>query len=263
MKGIIAGIVIVVALIVLIAINPLVKVDAGERGVVLHWGAIDLEEAPLEPGLHWRMPIRDDVVKMDVKTQKEEQGASASSKDLQVVTSKVAINYHLDTLNVNALYENLRKEYSDKVIAPAIEEFMKKTTAQFTAEELITKREDVKQQLKSAITENLAKNHIIVEDIFITDFDFSPEFNKAIEAKVTAEQRALEEQNKLAQVEFQAQQKITTATAEATAIKIQAEAVTQQGGKDYVQLQAVNKWDGKLPTSMIPGGTVPFLDLTR
>lgn len=262
-KGIIAAIIIVVALIVLIAINPIVKVDAGERGVMQHWGAIDQEEAPLEPGIHWRMPIRDNVVKMDVKTQKEERGASASSKDLQIVTSKIAINYHLDPLKVSALYENLRKEYSDRVIAPAIEEFIKKTTAQFTAEELITKREEVKEQLRTLITENLEKNHIIVEDIFITDFDFSAEFNKAIEAKVTAEQRALEEKNKLEQIKFQAEQKITTAEAEARAIEIQANAINSQGGSDYVQLKAIEKWSGNLPTQMIPGGTVPFLNLTK
>ena len=263
MKRIIASITVMLALITLIIVNPLVKIDAGERGVVQEWGAIDSERAPLEPGLRWRTPIKDNVVKMDVKTQKEEQGASASSKDLQIVTSKVAINYHLDEAKVHLLYENLRKDYSDKVIAPAIEEFMKKTTAKFTAEELITKREDVKQQLRLALTENLAKNHIIVEDIFITDFDFSAEFNKAIEAKVTAEQRALEEQNKLAQVEFQAQQKITTAEAEARAIEIQANAINSQGGEDYVNLKAVEKWNGVLPTQMIPGGTIPFINLTE
>lgn len=249
-------------MIALIVINPIVKVDAGERGVLTHWGAVD-QEVILEPGIHWRMPIRDKVIKMDVLTQKEERGASASSKDLQIVTSKVAINYHLDPLSVNKLYENLRREYSDRVISPAIEEFIKKTTAQFTAEELITKREEVKGQLRDAITENLERNHIMVEDIFITDFDFSADFNKAIEAKVTAEQRALEEKNKLEQIKFQAEQKITTAEAEARAIEIQAQAVTQQGGKDYVQLKAIEKWNGQLPAQMIPGATVPFLDLTK
>jgi len=259
-KGIVAGIIIVVSLILLIAISPIIKVDAGERGVLLQWGAIN-NDVIYEPGIHWRMPIRDKVVKMDVRTQKEERGASASSKDLQIVTSKIAINYHLDPLKVNSLYENLRKDYSDRVISPAIEEFVKKITAQFTAEELITKREDVKQQLKGVIKENLATNHIIVEDIFITDFDFSDEFNKAIEAKVTAEQRALEEKNKTVQIEEQKKQKILQAEGEAEAIRIQANAINSQGGADYVQLKAIEKWSGILPTQMIPEGAVPFINL--
>lgn len=262
-KGIVAFIIVIFAFITLLVINPIVKIDAGERGVLQKWGAIDANKEPLTPGIHWKMPIRDNIVKMDVRTQKEEQGASASSKDLQIVTSKVAINYHLDLEKVHILYEKLKKDYSNKVITPAIEEFMKKTTAQFTAEELITKREDVKTKLKVAITENLIKNYIVVEDVFITDFDFSEEFNKAIENKVTAEQRALEEKNKLEQIKFQAEQKITTAEAEARAIEIQAKAINSQGGEDYVQLQAVAKWNGVLPTQIVPNGTVPFINLTK
>lgn len=259
-KAIIAGIIGFVALIGFLIINPLVKVDAGERGVVLAWGAV--EDRILNEGIHWITPIKRKVKKMDVTIQKEEQGASAASKDLQIVTSKVAINYHLDPLNVNKLYQDLKKDYSDRVINPAIEEFVKKTTARYTAEELITKREEVKQDLKAGITKNLVKNHIIVNDIFITDFDFSDQFNKSIEAKVTAEQRALEEKNKLEQVKFQAEQKITQATADAEAIRIQAEAITSQGGKDYVSLQWIKAWGAggaKVPTYVVAGGNNGFL----
>ena len=209
------------------------------------------------------MPIRDEVAKMDVKVQKEEKGATASSKDLQTVTSKVAINYHLDSMKVNKLWQEVGKDYSNRIIAPAIEEFVKKTTAKYTAEQLITKREDVKADLKKEITANLLKNHILVDDIFITDFKFSTTFNAAIEAKVTAEQRALEAKNKLEQVKYEAEQVVAKAKADAESIRIQAQAVTQQGGKDYVQLQAIEKWDGKLPAQMIPNASVPFLDLTR
>lgn len=256
-KIIVAAVIGVVALIVFLILNPIVKIDAGERGVVLRWGAV--EDTILDEGIHWITPIMRNVKKMDVTIQKEERGASAASKDLQIVTSKIAINYHLDPLNVNKLYQDLRKEYSDRVIAPAIEEFVKKITAQYTAEELITKREEVKQDLKAGIKENLAVNHILVDDIFITDFDFSEQFNKSIEAKVTAEQRALEEKNKLEQVKFQAEQKITRAKADAEAIRIQAEAIQIQGGEQYVNLTAVHKWDGKLPVTFIPGSTMPFL----
>jgi regulator of protease activity HflC (stomatin/prohibitin superfamily) len=140
---------------------------------------------------------------------------------------------------------------------------VKRTTAHYTAEELVTKREAVKIDLKKSITDSLATSNILVTDIYITDFDFSKDFNAAVEAKVRAEQKALEEKNRLEQVKYAAAQRIATAEAEARAIKIQAEAVTQQGGKDYVQLKAVEKWDGHLPVQMIPNASVPFLNLTR
>ena len=242
-------------------LNPLTIISAGERGVVMEWGAVT--DKILDEGPHWVTPIKYNVVKMDVTIQKEERGASASSKDLQVVTSKVTINYTLDPLKVNTLYQNLRKDYSNRIISPAIEEFIKKTTAHYTAEELITQREQVKEDLRQALTENLAKNHIIVDDIFITDFDFSDEFNKSIEAKVTAEQRALEEKNKLEQIKYQAEQKIATAEAEARAIEIQANAINSQGGEDYVSLKAVEKWNGILPTNFVPGSAIPFLNIVN
>lgn len=260
-KYIVGLIIFFIAVVAFSVLNPLVKVNAGQRGVVLEWGAVT--DKILDEGIHWLVPIRDEVVKMDVKIQKEEKGATASSKDLQTVTSKVAINYHLDAKKVNKLWQEVGKDYSNRVIAPAIEEFVKKTTAKYTAEELITERENVKSDLRIAITENLAKNNIIVDDIFITDFQFSSTFNQAIEAKVTAEQRALEAKNKLEQVKYEAEQRVAKATADAEAIRIQARAITQQGGKDYVQLKAIEKWNGILPTQMIPGATVPFIDLTR
>lgn len=111
------------------------------------------------------------------------------------------------------------------------------------------------------LNENLSKSDIILEDVFITNFEFSESFDKAIESKVTAEQRALESKNKLEQIKFEAQQQIETAKAEAESIRIKAQAVTQQGGADYVKLQAIQKWDGKLPTQMITGSAVPFIDI--
>ena len=132
----------------------------------------------------------------------------------------------------------------------------------FTAEEMITKREQVKGEYKRVLAESLARNHIVLDDIFITDFKFSKSFEEAIEAKVTAEQNALREKNNLDKVRFEAQQKVVSAEATAKAIKIQAEAITQQGGREYVNLKAVEKWDGHLPQQMIPNSALPFINLT-
>jgi len=254
----------VVGIILIIAFlsSCLTKIGAGQRGVVLEWGAVS--DTILDEGLHFKVPIYQKIVKLDVTTQKEEtKNIDSASKDLQTVTTDVAINYHLDTLKVNRVYQTLKTKYSVRVIEPSIEEFVKKTMAEFTAEELITKRAEVKATLKDSITTSLATHNIIVEDMFITNFTFSEQFDKAIESKVTAEQDALAAKNKLEQVKFEAEQRIAQAKAEAEAIKIQAEAITQQGGRDYVNLKAVEKWDGKLPTQMIPNATMPFINLTN
>lgn len=258
-KLVIAGVTAVVIIIVALLLNPITFVGAGERGVVLNWGAVS--DTTFDEGLNWKIPFKQRVKKMDVTTQKEEQEASAASKDLQIVTATVAVNYHLDPNKVNTIYQQLKRDYKARVIEPTIEEYIKKTTSKYTAEELITKREEVKEDLKLGITESLATSGIIVDDIFITNFAFSAQFDKAIESKVTAEQDALRAENDLKRVRFEAEQRVAEATAEAEAIRIQASAITSQGGEDYVQLQAIKKWNGVLPAQMIPDATVPFLTL--
>jgi len=254
-------IIVLVCLCVFFTLASITKIGAGERGVVLSWGAVS--DRILGEGIHFVVPLRDSVKEMDVTTQKiEMENVHASSKDLQIVTSQVALNYSLNPDRVNSLYQKMKYKYKSRVILPAIPEFVKKTTAQYTAEELITRRQEVKEDLRAALTVNLAGHGITVVDIFITDFNFSATFNEAIEAKVTAQQKAMEAKNKLEEVKYQAAQKLATATAEAEAIRIKAAAITQQGGQDYVNLKAVEKWDGALPTQMIPGGTLPFINLT-
>lgn len=259
-KKIITAIAIFIAIILVIALSPFVKINAGERGVVLNWGAVS--DKILDEGIHWRIPIWQKIIEMDVTTQKEQASASAASKDLQVVTTKVAINYHLDPLKVNKIYQKLRQEYSERIVAPTIEEFIKKTTAKFTAEELITKRENVKEDLRLSITQSLNSNSIIVEDMFITDFQFSKQFDEAIEAKVTAEQQALKAKNDLERVKMEAEQRIAQAKAEAEAIRIQAQAITQQGGRDYVNLKWIESWEkggSQVPTMILGEGSGSFL----
>jgi regulator of protease activity HflC (stomatin/prohibitin superfamily) len=140
---------------------------------------------------------------------------------------------------------------------------VKSNTAQYTAEELVTKRAEFADKVLRELTDQFGTKDAVLENFNVTNFDFSEAFAQAIETKVTAVQNAEAQKNKLEQVKYEAQQKIETAKAEAEAIRIKAQAVTQQGGKDYVQLQAIEKWNGILPTSMIPNGTVPFIDLTR
>ena len=153
------------------------------------------------------------------------------------------------------------KEYRERIIDPALQEAVKSATALYTAEELITKRPEVKDTIKTLLVERLSQEYILVDEFSIVNFDFSPSFNQAIEAKVTAEQNALASKNKLEQVKYEAEQRIATAKGEAEAIRIQADAIQSQGGAEYVNLKAIEKWNGVLPSYMMGNGTVPFVTI--
>ena len=197
---------------------------------------------------------------MDVRTQKEEVDAGAASKDLQTVYAKIAVNYHVNPSEANNLYQNIGKDYKNRIIAPAIQESVKAGTAKFTAEELITKREIVKDAIRTELRERLANSFIIVDDFNIVNFEFSEEFDKAIEFKVTAEQEALAAKNQLERVKFEAQQQIESAEGKAEAIKKEASALRES--PELLELRALEAWDGKLPTYMMGGnGAVPFIQI--
>lgn len=259
-KYVVYGIGAFVAFILLLVLTPFTIIDAGERGVVLKFGAVD---RVLSEGIHWVTPFVEDVEKLDVKTQKEEVKAGAASKDLQNVTSVVALNYNLAPERVGDLWKNVGKNYKERIIDPAVQEAIKAATAKYTAEELITKRSQVREDIKIVLTERLGRDNIHVGEVSIVDFQFSQSFDAAIEAKVTAEQNALAAKNKLEQVKFEAEQRISQAQGEAEAIRIQAQAIQNQGGAEYVRLKTIEKWDGHLPQNLYGSAPIPFLNVTR
>lgn len=235
-------------------------ISAGYKGVKTQFGAV---KGVVDSGLYFKMPFIQKVVKMNVQTQKEQIDAEAASADLQNVKATVALNYNLYPDKVSELFNKIGNDYKSRIIDPAIQEAVKAATAKHTAEELITKRAEVRDEMKTLLTARLAPEFIQVSEVSIVNFDFSSSFNQAIEAKVTAEQNALAAKNKLEQVKYEADQRVASAEAEAKAIQIQAQAINSQGGADYVHLKAIEKWNGILPTQMIPGGTVPFINLSK
>lgn len=249
---------IITLIVIVLLVSSVGTVGAGERGVKTRFNKV---VGTVDTGLYFKLPIIEKVIKMDVQTQKEQVDATAASKDLQVVNAKVAINYNLQTDKVTDLYTRIGVNYKDKVIDPAIQEVVKAVTAKYTAEELITKRPEVTDNIALGLQERLVSQDITVTSVSITNFDFSASFNTAIEAKVTAEQNALASKNKLEQVKYESEQTIVTAKADAEAVRIKAQAIAQQGGADYVKLQAISKWNGVLPSQMIPNSAVPFIDL--
>ncbi len=252
--------VIIGALIVLFLANPLVIVGPGERGVLVRLGKV--EEPVLGEGIHWRIPFVDGVVKMDVSIQKEQTEADASSKDLQDTHSTIALNYHIDPEQAHHVYQSLRKEYTWRVIDPNVQEVVKAVTARYTAVELITQREKVRDEIKSILRDRLSQHHILVDDFAIVNFRFSPQFAQAIEAKQTAEQLALKAQRDLERIKIEAEQKIASAQAEAESLRLQKENVTAelvQLRQIEAQMKAIDKWDGHLP--QVTGNASPFINL--
>jgi prohibitin 2 len=256
--------------IIIILAESVVIVQAGHRGVVLYLGAV--ENRVLGEGMHFIIPFAEQVIQLEVRTLKYQAEASAASNDLQEVQSVIALNYHIDPNDANAIFQQLGADYSNRIIAPTIQESVKASVAKFNAEELITKRETAKGVIADAIRNTLSHRDIVVETVFITDFKFSQAFADQIEQKVVAFQKFLTEQNNLraiqvianqtvVQAQAQARANIAKANGESQAIRIINEQLRQN--PQYLQWQAINRWNGQMPYSLggSGGGAVPFFQL--
>ena len=231
-------------------------------------------------GLQTITPFVESMAFVNVQVQSATAQEGAASSDLQQVSTSVTVNYQLDQAFAKEIYINLRDQYANRVIIPAMQDALKASTAKYQATNLITQREDAKQTFQNLLQAKLTQYHILITSISITDFQFSPSFTTAIEAKVTAEQNALAAQNQLQVVNFTAQQQIIQATANATALILQAQgqanATIISANATATQIQLINAqlasssefiqylyakgWDGKLPIYWSSGNsTAPFL----
>lgn len=250
--GKIIGHVILVLVAVIILFGSWGTVGAQERGVKVRLGVV---RGVLNPGLYFKFPIIDKVVKMDVKTQSlvttKEAPLSAASNDLQDTKLAVVVNYHINPASAQDIYVQYGSTdtYYSTIIDPLIISTIKATAAQYTAADQIQKRAEMSAAAFTALQKAFDGKGVAIEKADITDISFSAAFTQAIEAKVTAVQDAEAAQNKLAQVQAEAQQTVAKATADAEAIKIQAQAINSQGGADYVELQRIQAWDGHACTS--------------
>ena len=257
----IAVIGVVIACLIVVAGSTGV-VGAGQRGVLLRFGAVT--GTIKAEGLYFKIPFVEEVALMSTQLQKYTASTGSSSRDLQLVATEVTLNYQLNAGGVAEIYRNMRRDYESRVIQPYIQEAVKSTTADFNAEELITQRPQVKDELQNLMAERLAPLGIVVVQLSITDFQFSSTFQESIEAKVKAVQEALEAENALRRVEFEAQQAITRAEAEAKGLELQKAQITEQLlalRRIEVQGRAVEKWNGVMPQVVTSGGPVPMLDV--
>lgn len=262
----------IIGLLLLIALfNSFTVIQAGERGVVKRFGEVT---TVFDEGLHFRPPFITDVITIDVRTQRYASESEAASKDLQTVTTQVVLNYSLDTQQVGEIIRRIGTDYEAKIIDPAIQESVKAATAQFNAEQLITLRPQVSESIQEVLRERLEPRGILVEELSITEFSFSPEFARAIESKQVAEQEALRAQRDLERVRFEAEQRVAQAQAEAKArlevAQAEAEALRLQReviSPELLQLRFIEKWDGVLPrfasgdTGLVPLVNIPAEEL--
>lgn len=230
-------------LVLLVLASFFVIIRAGERGVLMRFGQV--QSQILNEGIHPVIPLMDTVEKMSVQVQKQEISTEASSRDLQDIFTDVALNWHIIPEEVNLLFQQVGNQEAviQRIINPAIEEVLKSVIAQYTAEEIITKRSEVKATVDRLLATRLLSYHLAVDDISLIQIHFSDQFGDAVEAKQIAEQEAKRAGFLAVRAANEAEAKINLAKGEAEAQRLINETLTPK----LLHKQAIDKWDGKLP----------------
>ena len=261
------GLLVVVLVIIVILWGTFVIVPAGHRGVVLWWGSV--ENRIMGEGLNFKVPIAERVLKVDVRVQPHPfKEIDAASKEYQMVKLTGMMNFHINPAYVNDLYQKVGLDFANKVIDPAFNDFVKEVVPIYQITEILPKREEIRKRAMGKLGDNLARYHIIVDDIYFANIRFSPEYEKAVEAKQVAQQQVETQRQVLAQREIEAQQKVATAKGEAESIQVVAQgqarandALSRSISPILVQYKSVEKWNGILP--QVSGNAVPFIDLGK
>ncbi|WP_414577610.1 prohibitin family protein [Anabaena sp. CCY 9402-a] len=240
-----------------IMLRPFTIVNAGERGVLMQFGKV--QDQVLDEGLHTIMPLVTSVKRISVRVQQNTFQADAASKDLQQLKTELAINWHVDPSKVNRVFQQVgdQQQIVTSIITPAVSEVLKAATAKKTAEEIITRRTELKEEIDNNLKNRLQAYGLIVDDVSLVNFSFSPEFSRAIESKQIAEQEAK-------QAEFIAKKATQEAQADVNRAKGQAEAQRLQRltlTPELLQKQAIEKWDGKFPMVMGGNGSLPLINI--
>lgn len=252
----------IVVFLIGLAFSCFTQVAASRVGIVTSFG--EVQPLALTEGPHFVKPwekVAEVFVGLDVT---KVENAQAASKDLQTVHTDIVSNFRVDSSKARALYEkDPSLNYVGNYVNPAIFEVFKAVVARYTAEELVTRRNEVSDAITAALRVKLAQYGIIVQDINITNFKFSKAFDDAIEAKVTASQNAEKAQRDLQRVQFEAEQKVAQAKGDAEAIRIQSEAIQQNGGEAYLRLRTIERWNGALPQYTGAGNPMAMFSINK
>ena len=232
--------IIVIAVVILLA-SSIRIVESGEVGVRVRFGKASNQ--PTHEGINLKIPFIEEIKKMNIRVQKIEVTTSSSSKDLQDVEMSLAVNYQIDKKKAVNLYKNVGSNYDEVILEPAIEEGIKAVTSKYTAEELITNRSEVSKQCREELDKKVSKYGLSINDFNITNFNFSKEFNKAIEEKQVAEQKVLTAKQELEKERIEAEKKIVKAEAEKRSNELKEQSLTD----NIIREKFIEKWDGHLP----------------
>lgn len=269
--GKIIAVVIVIILVVSAALGSFVVIPAGHTGVTVTFGKVS--EQVLQEGIHFKVPFAQEIVQIDNRIVKLEVSTEAFSKDLQTVSTVLAVNYRIAKNMSYSIYKEVGAAFEEVLVTPAVNEALKAVVAQYTASDLVSSRSEVSVRLDSELNEKLNARGIYVEDLNIIDWDFSPEYIAAVEAKQVAEQTLIktkteqeqqiviaeaEAQKQVIAAEAEAKSALITAEAEAERIKIEAEAQAEANRilaasvtKELIDYETVVNWDGKLPSVVL------------
>ena len=248
---------VVVVLLLILATCSGTVVDPGHRGVRISLGKVS--PAPLEEGLHFMLPMVQEIRQLDIRTQRMEEQTQAYTKDVQQADVGFVLTYSLEPNYAVEMYRTVGVDWAKKLIGQVVFEELKRELGQHEAVALIAARDQAARAIEAGIKTKLADRHILVTGLQITNIDYTKQFEDSVEAKVIAQQRAIEEQNRTAQIQQQANQKVISAEAEAESMRIRAKALEQNAR--LVEWEAVQKWDGKLPQYQL-GGATPFINLS-
>jgi regulator of protease activity HflC (stomatin/prohibitin superfamily) len=251
---------IAVLLVLIIAVfGSFTQVGVGEVGIVKHFGAIDTDHPDVfDPGIHTKVPFRDDVVIFDTRIQKEQVDSSAASKDGVTIHSTITINFHIEAAKAPLILQNIGANYKERIIDQQIQQAFKDVTAQYAGLELIQKREEVALKAKGVLKDKLSPYYIVVDEFTIPNYEFPKEFNDAILATQVANQQNLQAKQLQEKARTEAETALIVAQGLANAQKAQATTLTPE----YLQLQAINKWNGQLPQYLTPNTPLPFIGTT-
>lgn len=247
--------IIIIAVIVLaLAMSSVTIIKSGEVGVRIRFGKV--VNTKTNEGINIKIPLIETIKKMNVRVQKTEVQTSSSSKDLQEVDMSLAVNYQIDKDKATKLYRNVGLGYDEVILQPAIQESIKAVTSKYTAEELITNRSEVSVKCQEELNKKVSKYGLKINDFNITNFNFSDEFNKAIEEKQVAEQKVLTAKQELEKEKIEAEKKIVKAEAENRANELKNQNLTE----NIIKEKFIDKWNGELPKAS--GGNT-FLDISE
>jgi regulator of protease activity HflC (stomatin/prohibitin superfamily) len=252
----------VVAIIAIVVVSVagcgIKVVDTGQRGVKTRFGEITSTSLP--EGLYFYNPITSNIIEIDTRVQRQDGDTESYTRDVQQAHIKYTLNYRLQQDKAHIVYRDVGRDWEQKLIPQVVLGTLKEVVGKWDAVDLIANRDKAGATTFEAMRAKFAERFVEVSRFEITDIAYTHEFENSVEAKVIAQQKAIEEQNHTKQIEEQARQKVLSAEAEAKSMQIRAEALEQNA--KLVEWEAVQKWNGVLPQYMLGGGATPFINLT-